>query len=490
MTIETKQRVRTTFAMSAIASAALIAGSIALPAYSSANNATNVQPLVTVPETGFADLIALVEPAVVTIEVDKIVQPQLSGFNGDPRSEQFLERFFGSRGMSPPQPDRVQGAGSGFLIDDEGYIVTNNHVIANAERVSIRLPDDRQFTAEVVGVDDKTDLALLKIEADNLTAIDFGNSDAMRVGDWVVAIGNPFGLGGTATVGIISARSRDIRSGPYDDYLQIDAPINMGNSGGPIFNTSGQVVGVNTAIFSPNGGSVGIGFAIPANQVKEIVAELKSNGKVDRGWLGVQLQDIDQELADGLGLESQSGALIADVVADSAAAHAGVEVGDVVLSYNGQEVLNAKSLSRIVGSSDGGDKVTLGVLRGEDNLELEVILGDMVESAKLAGNTANAQQELKDLGLALSPMTDELRNQLGVDSDTSGAVVVNIDPNGLAARKGLRRGDVLVKAGGAPIDGPNDLEKALKTAKKLGRKSVPILVKRGDSQQFSTLPVG
>jgi serine protease Do len=301
----------------------------------------------------------------------------------------------------------------------------------------------------------------------------------------VVAIGNPFGLGGTATVGIVSARGRDIRSGPYDDYLQIDAPINKGNSGGPIFNTRGEVVGVNTAIYSPNGGSVGIGFAIPANQVQNIVAELKIDGAVDRGWLGVLLQDINEELAEGLGLESQKGVLIADVVDDSPAEHAGIEVGDIILGYDGQEILNARALSRIVGASDQDDRVTLEIHRGDEQIELEVTLGAADTQTALAGK----EQELSDLGLALSPLTDELRDQLGVNTETSGAVIVNIDPQGTAAKRGLQRGDILVRADRKPINNPKDLKKVLQQAKKQGRSSVPVLVRRGDTQQFSTLPV-
>ena len=485
MTEMTVQRARRTFVISVIASAVLITGSVVLPGYSAAKNLGETQVTRSVSGEGFANLIEQVEPSVVTIEVDKVMRSQPSGFSGDPRAEEFFERFFGPRGTNPSEQGRMKGAGSGFVVDEAGYIVTNNHVIADADTVSVRLHDDRQFNAEVVGTDEKTDLALLKIDADGLPATSFGDSDGTRVGEWVVAIGNPFGLGGTATAGIISARGRDIRSGPYDDFLQIDAPINRGNSGGPVFNTRGEVVGVNTAIYSPNGGSVGIGFAIPSNQVQDIVEELRNDGMVDRGWLGVQLQNIDEELADGLGLPSQQGALIADVLSDSPAEDAGIEVGDVVLAYNDRDVTNAKTLSRIAGGSDSGDRVTLKIHRDGEAIEVEVTLGSADNPLAMGGT----EQKWDDLGLALSPLTDDLRSQLGVSDDVFGAVVVKIDPNGKAAKQGLQRGDILVKADRKQIKTPGDLKLAMKEAKNKGRSSVPVLIRRGDMQRFSTLPV-
>lgn len=375
--------------------------------------------------------------------------------------------------------------GSGFIIDREGYIVTNNHVIDGADNVTVRLSDDREFEAEVVGVDDKTDLALLKIDAEDLRASSLGDSDSARVGDWVVAIGNPFGLGGTATVGIVSARGRDIRSGPYDDYMQIDAPINRGNSGGPVFNTEGEVVGVNTAIFSPNGGSVGIGFAIPSNQVRAIVDELKTSGSIDRGWLGVQLQNIDDDLAASLGLEHNEGALVADVVPDSPAAEAGLAVGDVIVSYDGRDVGDARELGRMVGASDGGDKVKLGVVRDATEIRIKVTLGDA--DTKVA--STGSEHQLEKLGMTLAPMNEETRRRMGMDSELSGALVVKVDPNGEAASQGIRRGDVLIQANRRTIESPSDFRKALSKAKKNGRDSVPVLVRRGDAQQFVSLPV-
>ena len=485
MTTNRKRQGTKTIAISSLISAVLIAGSMVLPGYSAQDTITPVVAAGATADSSFADLIAQAQPSVVTVEVKKIVKPELSSFNGDPRTEEFFDRFFGRRGQTPMQPRQAQGVGSGFIIDETGFIVTNNHVIADADEVTVRLHDDREFTAEVVGYDDRTDLALLKIEADELAVSTLGDSDTARVGDWVVAIGNPFGLGGTATVGIVSARGRDIRSGPYDDYLQIDAPINQGNSGGPIFNTQGEVVGVNTAIFSPNGGSVGIGFAIPSNLVEDIVTEIRTNGSVDRGWLGVQLQDLDQDLADGLGLESQDGALISDVVADSPASSAGIKIGDVILGYNDKDVKGARDLSRLVGASDSGDEVELSIWRGDSLLHLDVTLGDIDTSVSVA----DAAQEFDDLGLGLVPLNDELRARLDLDAETTGVVIVDIAPDGEGAKHGFRRGDVLMQVDRKPIKNPKDLKKALAIAKKDGKTSVPVLVRRGDMQQFSTLPV-
>ncbi len=483
---EFKMRGWKTLAVSSVASAVLFASSLALPGHSAEEQQRSASLRGVAQIGGFADLIEQVEPSVVTIEVRTTMQAQPSGFGGDPRAEEFFRRFFGERGQAPSQPRQAQGVGSGFIVDEAGFIVTNNHVIDGADSVTVRLSDDREFDAEIVGYDEQTDLALLKIDARNLSASTMGDSDSTRVGDWVVAIGNPFGLGGTATAGIVSARSRDIRSGPYDDYLQIDAPINRGNSGGPVFNMDGEVVGVNTAIFSPNGGSVGIGFAIPANQVKGIVDELRSSGSVDRGWLGVQLQNIDDNLAESLGLDSQDGALVADVVKDSPAERAELEVGDIIIGYDGETVANGKELARKVGESDSGDKAVLNILRDGEEIDLKVQLGD----AETQMASTGSEQTLKELGMSLAPLTDDLRERLDIEQDVTGAVVLKVDPNGSAAEQGIRRGDILMKVGREVIDSPKVLEKALAKAKKTGRGSVPVLVRRGDVQQFMSVPVG
>jgi serine protease Do len=346
------------------------------------NGSSVAQPVAVTPRAvaqgqgSFADVIESVSPAVVNIAVSKLepVAPTLYQYSpqqGYPQGQgrqypfdEFFERFFGPNGPTQEMPQRrSEGQGSGFLIDASGYIVTNNHVAGDAEKITVTFQDGRELDAKLVGRDAKTDLALIKVEATGLPYVAFGDSDRARVGDWVVAIGNPFGLGGTATAGIISARGRDIESGPYDDYLQLDAPINFGNSGGPVFNTAGEVVGVNTAIFSPNGGNIGIGFAIPANQAKAIVADLKESGSVERGWLGVQIQGLDDDLAGSLGLPSEKGALVAEVVGDGPAAKAGVQAGDVITRFNGREIDSPRTLSRVVAEAPPSRPATVTVWR-------------------------------------------------------------------------------------------------------------------------------
>jgi serine protease Do len=335
----------------------------------------------------FADVFAQVSPAVVNIIVTQTeAQPtggvyrfnspqgQERGDRGDRGdSQDQLEQFFGRFFDAPqqvPQQRRVQGQGSGFLIDPSGYIVTNNHVVDRATKIVVTMNDGRKLDATLVGHDPKTDLALIKVNGTDLPHVAFADSDAARVGDWVLAIGNPFGLGGTATAGIISARGRHIENGPYDDYLQIDAPINFGNSGGPLFNVSGQVIGINTAIFSPNGGNIGIGFAIPSSQAKNVIKQLRDNGSVQRGWLGVQIQDLDDELATSVGLKSGKGALVADVVKDSPAAHAGVQSGDVITRLNDHEIDSARALSLAVADVSPSSTAKITVWRDGKSREL------------------------------------------------------------------------------------------------------------------------
>lgn len=332
----------------------------------------------------FADVVERVSPAVVNIAVTRSSRPTAEWRErvpGGDEFERFFRRFFDGPDAIPggPRfPRRMRGAGSGFVVDSAGYIATNQHVIEGAEEIVVTLQSGEQLEAEVIGQDERTDLALIRIDApDGLTALEFGDSDRARVGEWVLAIGNPFGLGGTATAGIISARGRDIRSGPYDDFLQIDAPTNSGNSGGPVFNTAGEVIGVNTAIYSPNGGSIGIGFAIPANQAGEILDELREQGFIERGWLGVRIRNVDRELAESLGLDAARGALIAMVEDGSPAEEAGLLDGDVVMEFDGEPVDSSRTLSRLVGSSDSEDEVSIRVWRDGDSLEFTVQLGEL-----------------------------------------------------------------------------------------------------------------
>jgi serine protease Do len=406
---------------------------------------------------------------------------------GSPLDE-FFGRFFEMPGVpnAPQAPQRSEGAGSGFVIDADGYIVTNHHVVSDSEKIVVTFQDGEQLDATVVGQDPKTDLALLKVDADrSLPFVSFADSDRARVGEWVLAIGNPFGLGGTATAGIISARGRDIQSGPYDDYIQIDAPINRGNSGGPVFNIEGNVIGVNTAIFSPNGGNIGIGFAIPANQAASVVAQLKDGGAVERGWLGVQIQDIDEDLARTLGLEGAQGALVADVVADSPAAKAGFEAGDVVTRFGDSKVDSARSLSLAVANRKPGNSVDVEVVRQGERLELEVELGDATSTEQLAasGSSGGDAADGASLGLRLAPLTDQYRSQLGLPDDVEGAVVVDVSAGSAAAAKGIRPGDVITQVNHRDVASVDAAVAALKEAQRQGANAL-VLVRRGDGQRF------
>jgi len=444
----------------------------------------------------FADVIETVNPAVVNIMISKIDKAQPTGFEfqgqGPGRGQQpNLDEFFGRFFDQPNQPKRerrTEGQGSGFIIDASGYIVTNNHVADGADKMVVTMQDGRKFDATLVGHDVKTDLALIKVNATGLPHVAFGDSDHARVGDWVVAIGNPFGLGGTATAGIVSARGRDIQSGPYDDYLQLDAPINFGNSGGPVFNTGGEVIGVTTAIFSPNGGNIGIGFAIPANQAKSVITELRNNGSVERGWLGVQIQNLDDELAASLGVPNQHGALVAEVLKDGPAAHGGVLAGDVITRFNDRDVDSARTLSRVVAEAAPSKAAKVTVWRAGKSRELNVKLGEAAKSEEVADarTPANGPQATAGLGLTLRPLTDEDRSQLEMPSDVNGALVVEVAADSPAADKGIRPGDVITRVNQQIVKNPAEAVAALNAAKK-GDSRALLLVRRGDSQRFVAL---
>jgi serine protease Do len=451
-------------------------------------------PVAAVTRTGtphFADLIEQVQPAVVNIATTRKAKagPAGTGMNGrptnpnDPQMREFLERFFGGQmpggGEGPAR--EVHAAGSGFVVDTEGYIVTNNHVIDEADEIMVTFHDGTRLEAKLAGRDPKTDLALLKVEPRKaLTAVALGDSDRARVGDWVIAIGNPFGLGGTATAGIISARGRDIQSGPYDDYLQVDAPINQGNSGGPIFDEGGRVIGVNTMIYSPNGGSVGIGFAIPASTVAHVIGELREDGNVDRGWLGVQIQGLDEDMAASLGLEDTHGALIADVVAGSPAQKAGLKAGDVVRSYDGKPIKEARELSRAVAATTDGTSAGLEVMRDGKSLDLTVRIAKLDEGneTQLAGNDAGNAGG--DLGLRLAPASEQ-------GAEGEGALVMGVRPGSAAAELGLAEGDIIRQVGAAAVKSPADVSQAVKQARAADRKSVLLLVERDGRRSFVPL---
>jgi serine protease Do len=437
----------------------------------------------------FADVVEKARPAVVNISVTKVEKsmptrlPQ--GFGPGSPFDQFFGRFFQYPQQQQPER-RMEGAGSGFVIGEDGYIVTNHHVISDAEKIVVTFQNGEKLDAKLIGDDAKTDLALLKVDASHqLPFVTFGDSDKARIGDWVLAIGNPFGLGGTATAGIISARGRDIQSGPYDDYLQIDAPINPGNSGGPVFDASGHVIGINTAIYSPNGGNIGIGFAIPSDQAASVVNQLKQGGVVERGWLGVQIQSIDEDLAKSLGLGDSKGALVADVVSSSPAARAGLKTGDVITEFDGKKIDSARTLSRAVGDQKPGASASVEILRDGKTRELTVKLGDASNADALAAVApqGGAADNGAALGLTLGPLTDENRGELGLPDGVQGALVVDVDPTGPAAEKGIQPGDVITEVNRQPVASVDAAVAELNKAKRAGANAL-VLVRHGDSQRF------
>jgi serine protease Do len=439
----------------------------------------------------FADIVEKVSPAVVAISVAKKARmmPTAEFRQLPPGAEDFFERFFGSPGAGRGgAPRRIEGLGTGFVIDAEGYIATNRHVIEGADEVFVTFESGTRLPATVVGQDERTDLALIKVDAPtDLVALGFGDSERARVGDWVLAIGNPFGLGGTATAGIISARGRDIDSGLYDDYIQIDAPINQGNSGGPVFNAAGEVIGINTSIISPNGGNVGIGLAIPANQAKAIIAELKDTGSVSRGWLGVQIQSLDEELAASLGLDGTDGALISDLVADGPADRAGLRVGDVVTEFAGKSVDSPKTLGRLVAEHDAGSRVELTVYRNGAARDLSVELGQLDAPTGIASSSPVRGDDVgAAVGLSLRDLSQADREQLGLDAAVSGAIVVGVEDGSLAARQGIAPGDVIVQINQEPIGSAEEARAALTDSRADGRRAL-LLVRRGVAQRFVAL---
>ncbi len=425
------------------------------------------------------------------------------GFPQSPFDE-MLRRFFeqqgrgggggGGQGAQRPRAEHAMALGSGFIIDPTGYIVTNNHVIENADKVTVTFQDGSEHPAKIVGRDTKTDLAVLKIDAPKpLPYVAWGNSSAESVGDWVLAVGNPFGLGGSVSPGFISARSRDIHAGPYDDFLQIDASINRGNSGGPTFNLDGQVIGINTAIYSPNGGSVGIGFAIPSDLAKPVVDQIRAHGKVERGWLGVQIQQVTPDIAKGLGLPSDTGALVADVTAGGPAAKAGFHQGDVILSFNGHPIDKVRDLPIVVAETPVGQKADVKVWRKDANTTLTAEIAPMPDNPQVALNskadtTAPAAKASTAMGLKLSPLTDELRQRLSVRKDIKGVVVTGVADDSPLTELGLQRGDVIEAINQQPVTTPKDVADKLGAAKDAkGNGHVLILFNRNGVNQYVAL---
>lgn len=460
--------------------------------------------------SSFADVVDQVSPAVVSVQVKARIDPA-ADTGSSPFSDQQnfdnlpdnhpLKRFFrqfggpdgqggqdggqrfkrNNRGNQQPRP---VAQGSGFFISDDGYLVTNNHVVEDGTAYTVVTNDGKEFDAKLIGTDPRTDLAVLKVDAagTKFTYVSFADDAKVRVGDWVVAVGNPFGLGGTVTAGIVSARGRDIGAGPYDDFLQIDAAVNRGNSGGPAFNLNGEVVGINTAIFSPSGGSVGIAFAIPASTAKQVVGDLMKSGSVQRGWLGVEIQPVTTDIAESLGLKGEKGALVSSAQDTGPAKKAGIVAGDVITQVNGQEVASPRELARLIGAVTPGKAVDVTVWRNGKSEAISVDLGTLPGSDKKASadeqSAPSEATSLADLGLTVT------RNESG-----AGLVVTDVDPSSSAADRGIQAGDIITAVNSVEIKNPADVGKALADAEKAGRKAVLFQVSRENSNRFVALPI-
>ncbi|AMN52615.1 MULTISPECIES: DegQ family serine endoprotease [Stappiaceae] len=436
-----------------------------------------------------ADLAEGLADAVVNISTAQTVQgrrsvpmPQVP--EGSPFQE-FFEEFFNRQNRDDDQPRRVQSLGSGFVIDGEaGIIITNNHVIEGADEITANFNDGTKLKATLLGTDEKTDLAVLQVEPTTpLKAVSFGDSDAIRVGDWVMAIGNPFGLGGTVTVGIVSARNRDINSGPYDNFIQTDASINRGNSGGPLFDMEGNVIGINTAIISPSGGSIGIGFAIPANTAMNVIDQLRKFGETRRGWLGVRIQEVTDEIADSLAMDKAMGALVAGVTDDGPAAKAKIEPGDVIIKFDGKDVDTMRELPRMVAETEIGKEVEVTVLRKGEEVAISVILEQLVETEVTEASATEEEEPAEKpveksevLGMSLAVLDDALRKQFSIDEDVSGVVVTEVKPGTSAEEKRVMAGDVIKEVAQETVETPEDVMAEIDKLKKDNRRSALLLL--------------
>jgi serine protease Do len=505
-----------------VLAAALVLPALSLPHPSAAHDGP----------PSFADLASQLLPGVVNVATSQTVRagadapdqgPQIPGMQGSP-FEQFFHDFMqhahpgmpapgeGDEGGQNSPPDqapagpaapgrRLQSLGSGFIIDGSGIIVTNNHVIDGADEITVTLQDNTTLKAKLIGHDERTDLAVLKVTpppGKTLTTVQWGNSDTGRVGDWVLAIGDPFGLGGTVTAGIISARGRDINEGPYDDFIQTDAPINRGNSGGPLFNMDGKVIGINTAIYSPSGGSIGIGFSIPSNLAHIVVAQLRQYGHAKRGWLGVRIQQVTPDIAESVGLKDASGAMIAGVTADGPAAKAALKPGDVVLSFNGVPVKEMRNLPLIVAETDIGKQVPVVVWRNGGQQTAQVTVAEMPDEVEKASVESNMpvtppkpkSTALAGLGVAIAPISPETRSQYQIAPDQKGVVITDVKQNSIAAQRGLQAGNVIMEVQQEAVATTGDVEQKLSRARAAHRKSVLLLVQTQDGMRFVPLPVG
>jgi serine protease Do len=467
-------------------------GIVSSPAHAQVNNDVSkvAQP------TGFADIVQRVKPSVISVKVtmgDKAADASDRSDEGSDQSGPPMERFFrqfgGPEGTPPGMRNHhgghgvMMGQGSGFFISPDGYAVTNNHVVDGADKVEVTTDDGKTYSAKVIGTDKRTDLALIKVEGGADLPFAKLAAGKPRIGDWVLAVGNPFGLGGTVTAGIVSASGRDIGNGPYDDFIQIDAPVNKGNSGGPAFNMQGEVVGVNTAIYSPSGGSVGIAFSIPATTVKNVIAQLKDKGTVSRGWIGVQIQPVTQDIADSLGLTKAEGALVSEPQANGPAAEAGIESGDVITSVNGETVKDARELSRTIGSLAPGNSIKLNVLHKGKDEAVNLTLGQLPATQEANADPAHGP-DVPRLGLTVAPASSV------AGAGKNGVVVTDVDPKSAAAERGFKEGDVILEVAGKSVANSADVREAVKTAHADNKNNVLMRVRSGNTSHYVAVPLG
>ncbi|KAA0695497.1 DegQ family serine endoprotease [Neorhizobium sp. P12A] len=483
----------------ALVGAAIIAGSVSLPfaidAFAAPAEVSN--PVAS--SGSFASVVDADKPAVVTITTTLKPTNVSDDENGSPMDEQFRQFFENQgipvpgqgQGQSSPRHSAGEALGSGFILSSDGVIVTNNHVIQNGKDIKVTLDDGTELPAKLLGADAKSDLAVLKVEAGKqLPTIAWGDSSKLKLGDQILAIGNPFGIGTTVTAGIVSARGRDLHSGPYDDFIQIDAPINHGNSGGPLVDRDGNVVGINTAIYSPNGGSVGVGFAIPSDEAKAIVAKLQKNGSIDHGYLGVQIQPVTQDVADAVGLSKAEGALVAAVTDGTAAAHAGLKAGDIVTGVGSEAVKSPKDLSRLVADLSPGAEEKMSIVRDGKAMDLNVTIGGNDDSKLQTADAkgGDMKQSGPSIGVALADLTAEAKAQLNLPDNATGAVVAEVNPDKTAAAAGIQTGDVIVSVNGKAVQDARQVKLAVADAAKSGRKSVLLLIERGENKSFVAVP--
>jgi serine protease Do len=463
--------------------------------FGAAAHAQVTQAVANVAPAGFADMVERVKPSVISVKVT-MKKADVSDLSDDEGPGSPMERFFRQFGGPDGVPQRpgqdgrhrgMMGQGSGFFISSDGYAVTNNHVVEGADKVEVTTDAGKTYTAKVIGTDPRTDLALIKVEGGSGFPFARLSESKPRTGDWVLAVGNPFGLGGTVTAGIVSASGRDIGNGPYDDFIQIDAPVNKGNSGGPAFNMQGEVVGVNTAIYSPSGGSVGIAFSIPASTVKSVIAQLKDKGTVSRGWIGVQVQPVTQDIADSMGLKQAEGALVAEPQKDGPAARAGIASGDVITAVNGQSIKDARELARVIGGLAPGSDVKLDTLRNGKSKVVNLTLGKLPNAkearADIDSDGKGSTTDVPRLGMTVAP-AGEVEG-----AGKQGVVVTNVDPKSAAAERGFKKGDVILEVAGKSVATPGEVREALAAARTDNKSSALIRLRSGDASRYVAVPL-